>query len=58
MQAPSGCLKGSLHNWQQALLADPTACRTCRTCRLGVQACPERAITLARLPSGGTAPAP
>ncbi len=40
-----GNLKGFAHNWQQALLIHPEACRACGLC---VKACPEHAITLAR----------
>jgi len=40
-----GKLKGSAHQWQQALLVSPDACHACGLC---VQACPERAITLTR----------
>ena len=39
-------LKGMAHRWQQALLVNPGACEACGLC---VQACPERAITLARV---------
>ena len=40
-----GKIKGFAHKWQQALLANPEACRACGLC---VKACPENAITLAR----------
>ena len=40
-----GHVKGFVHGWQQALLAKPNACEACGLC---VQACPEKAITLAR----------
>jgi len=40
-----GRLKGFVHRWQQALLANPDACEGCGKC---VAACPEQAITLAR----------
>ena len=38
-------LKGFAHRWQQAVLVNPAACEACGLC---VQACPEKAITLAR----------
>lgn len=38
-------VKGFAHRWQQALLVNPAACEACGLC---VQACPEKAITLAR----------
>jgi NAD-dependent dihydropyrimidine dehydrogenase PreA subunit len=41
-----GKLKGTAHQWQQALLVHPEQCRACGLC---VQACPEHAITLARV---------
>jgi NAD-dependent dihydropyrimidine dehydrogenase PreA subunit len=41
-----GNLKGFAHNWQQALLISPEKCRACGLC---VKACPEHAITLARV---------
>ncbi len=41
-----GKLKGTAHNWQQALLVHPDQCRACGLC---VKACPEHAITLARV---------
>lgn len=44
-----GQLKGIVHRWQQALLVNPQACEACGLC---VSACPERAITLARVPAG------
>jgi 4Fe-4S ferredoxin len=40
-----GRIKGFVHRWQQALLANPNACEGCAKC---VAACPEQAITLAR----------
>jgi 4Fe-4S ferredoxin len=40
-----GRLKGMAHRWQQALLVNAGACEACGLC---VQACPERAISLAR----------
>ena len=40
-----GKLKGIGHRWQQALIANPDACRACGLC---VTACPEDAITLVR----------
>jgi ferredoxin len=39
-------LKGMAHRWQQALLVNPGSCEACGLC---VQACPESAITLARV---------
>lgn len=39
-------LKGLAHRWQQAALVHPAACEACGLC---VQACPEKAITLARV---------
>lgn len=41
-----GKVKGYAHRWQQALLINPTACEACGLC---VEACPEAAITLARV---------
>ncbi len=41
-----GTLKGMAHRWQQAMLAQPQACEACGLC---VAACPEKAITLARV---------
>ena len=41
-----GKLKGSAHKWQQALLVNPESCRACGLC---IKACPEHAITLARV---------
>ncbi len=41
-----GKLKGMAHRWQQALLVNPQACEACGLC---VKACPEKAITLARV---------
>ena len=41
-----GKLKGFAHRWQQALLVNPQACEACGLC---VKACPEKAITLARV---------
>lgn len=41
-----GTLKGFAHRWQQALLVDPQACQACGLC---VKACPEKAISLARV---------
>jgi len=38
-------LNGSGHTWQPALLVKPEACRACGLC---VQACPQKAIILAR----------
>ena len=39
-------IKGLVHKWQQALLINPNACEGCGKC---VAACPEQAITLARV---------
>ena len=41
-----GKVKGFVHRWRQALLAQPDACQACGLC---VQACPEQAITLERV---------
>ncbi|HZR38289.1 MAG TPA: ferredoxin family protein [Nevskia sp.] len=41
-----GRLKGAAHGWQQALTPNAEACHACGKC---VTACPERAITLARV---------
>ncbi len=41
-----GKLKGWAHGWQQARVAQPDRCQACGKC---VAACPEKAITLARL---------
>ena len=41
-----GRLKGTAHGWQQALLVSQQDCRACGEC---IQACPEHAITLARV---------
>jgi 4Fe-4S ferredoxin len=40
-----GTVKGVVHRWQQALIVKPDGCEACGLC---VNACPERAITLAR----------
>jgi NAD-dependent dihydropyrimidine dehydrogenase PreA subunit len=40
-----GRLKGVVHRWQQAIVANENACEACGRC---VEACPEQAITLAR----------
>jgi 4Fe-4S ferredoxin len=40
-----GRVKGFVHGWKQALIVAPDACRGCGLC---VQACPEKAITLAK----------
>ena len=40
-----GRVKGLVHRWKQANIVNPAACQACG---LYVQACPERAITLAR----------
>jgi 4Fe-4S ferredoxin len=42
-----GRLKGFAHRWQQALLVKESACEACGLC---VSACPEKAITLERVP--------
>ena len=44
----AGRIKGFVHRWQQALLVNPDACEACGKC---VAACPEQAITLARVPA-------
>lgn len=41
-----GRLKGFGHGWQQAFATHAEACRACGLC---VTACPEKAITLARV---------
>jgi 4Fe-4S ferredoxin len=41
-----GNLKGFVHKWQQAILVNAQACEACGHC---VKACPEQAITLARV---------
>ena len=41
-----GKLKGFGHRWQQAFATDAAACHACGLC---VAACPEKAITLARV---------
>jgi 4Fe-4S ferredoxin len=41
-----GKFKGMAHRWQQALLINAGACEACGLC---VKACPEQAITLARV---------
>ncbi|MCI0554911.1 MAG: 4Fe-4S binding protein [Anaerolineae bacterium] len=38
-----GKLKGTAHQWQQALLVNPDACHACGLC---VKICPEHAIKL------------
>jgi len=43
--SPKGLLKGFVHRWQQAFVVKANACEACGLC---VQACPEKAITLAR----------
>ena len=48
-------VKGFVHRWQQALLVNPGACEACGLC---VSACPEKAITLARVPASAPAAAP
>jgi NAD-dependent dihydropyrimidine dehydrogenase PreA subunit len=40
-----GRIKGFVHGWKQALLANPQACEACGLC---VKACPENALTLVR----------
>jgi 4Fe-4S ferredoxin len=42
-----GRIKGVVHRWQQALLVKASACEACGKC---VNACPEDAITLERVP--------
>ncbi len=47
-RAPLGFLsklKGTLHGWKQAFAVNADACRACGLC---VEACPEKAIRLAR----------
>ena len=46
-------VKGFVHRWQQALLVAPGACEACGKC---VEACPEQAITLARVSALPPAP--
>jgi 4Fe-4S ferredoxin len=41
-----GKVKGFVHGWQQALLAQPDACEACGLC---IKACPENAISLSFL---------
>ena len=41
-----GKIKGFVHGWKQVRVVHPEACRACGLC---VTACPEKAITLARL---------
>ncbi|MDR3415585.1 MAG: ferredoxin family protein [Nevskia sp.] len=41
-----GRIKGRAHGWQQAFTPKADACHACGLC---VEACPERAITLARV---------
>jgi len=41
-----GLVKGFAHRWQQAILVNATACEACGLC---IEACPEDAITLARV---------
>ena len=48
-----GKLKGWAHQWQQAMLTNPSACEACGLC---VAACPETAITLVRGASGPQQP--
>jgi NAD-dependent dihydropyrimidine dehydrogenase PreA subunit len=43
-----GKLKGTGHQWQQALLIHPENCHACGLC---IKACPEHAITLERIQS-------
>lgn len=38
-------IKGTLHGWKQSFAVNADACRACGLC---VQACPEKAIKLAR----------
>lgn len=42
-----GTLRGMAHGWQQAFLVSPGACEGCGHC---VKACPEKALTLRRVP--------
>ena len=41
-----GKLKGFAHGWTQAMLTNAAACEGCGRC---IEACPEQAITLARV---------
>jgi len=43
-----GKLKGFFHRWQQVFVAKGTACTACGLC---VRSCPEKAITLRRVPA-------
>ena len=41
-----GTIKGFVHNWQQAIVVNPSACEACGLC---IKACPENAIKLVRV---------
>jgi 4Fe-4S ferredoxin len=41
-----GRVKGFIHGWKQALLANPNACEACGLC---LKACPENAIRLIKI---------
>ena len=43
-----GTIKGFVHNWQQAIVVNPSACEACGLC---IKVCPENAIKLMRVPA-------
>jgi NAD-dependent dihydropyrimidine dehydrogenase PreA subunit len=47
-----GTLKSARRGFQQAVVLRPQDCHACGLC---VKGCPENAITLVKLPTGGTA---